>query len=168
MSTFPGNILRLTISGKDYVRFIVTHRVYACKRASASAWVISIHLSMDGFSSNLQWTYYKSHQVAWATYVSCSRTARTRASARVRPSAWLNIHLSMDLRFSNVWWTYYKSQQVAWPTYFSWSRALGKNIHSSLDGFSSNLLCTYYIWPQVTWATHLSSRTDEGVRVRAW
>ena len=41
MSKFAGNILRLTISGKDYVLFIVTHRVYACKRASASAVVIT-------------------------------------------------------------------------------------------------------------------------------
>jgi hypothetical protein len=41
MSKFAGNILRLTICGKDYVLFIVTHRVYACKRASASACVIT-------------------------------------------------------------------------------------------------------------------------------
>jgi hypothetical protein len=39
MSKFAGNILRLTISGRDYVLYIVTHRVYACKRASASACV---------------------------------------------------------------------------------------------------------------------------------
>jgi hypothetical protein len=41
MSKFAGNILQLTISGKDYVLFIVTHRVYACKRASASACMIT-------------------------------------------------------------------------------------------------------------------------------
>jgi hypothetical protein len=41
MSKFAGNILRLTISGKDYVLFIVKHRVYACTRASASACVIT-------------------------------------------------------------------------------------------------------------------------------
>jgi hypothetical protein len=57
MSKFAGNILRLTISGKDYVLVIVTHRMYACKRASESACVITHHLSMDGFSSNLKSTY---------------------------------------------------------------------------------------------------------------
>jgi hypothetical protein len=62
-----------------------------------------------------------SWHVAWAIYVVCARTACTRASARVRPSAWLNIHLSMDRRFSNLRWTYYKSQQVVWAMYFSWS-----------------------------------------------
>jgi hypothetical protein len=41
MSKFAGNILRLTISGKDYVLFIVTYHVYACKRASASSCVIT-------------------------------------------------------------------------------------------------------------------------------
>jgi hypothetical protein len=41
MSKFAGNILRLTITGKDYVLFIVTHHVYVCKRASASAYVIT-------------------------------------------------------------------------------------------------------------------------------
>jgi hypothetical protein len=40
MSKFAGNIIR-PISGKDYVLFIVTRRVYACKRASASACVIT-------------------------------------------------------------------------------------------------------------------------------
>jgi hypothetical protein len=33
MSKFAGNILRLTISGKDYVLFIFTHRARACVRA---------------------------------------------------------------------------------------------------------------------------------------
>jgi hypothetical protein len=41
ISKFAGSILRLTISGKDYVLFVFTHRVYACKRASASAYVIA-------------------------------------------------------------------------------------------------------------------------------
>jgi hypothetical protein len=64
-----------------------------CTRASAHlrarAW-LRIHLSMDGFSSNSRWTYYKSHQVAWATYFSYSRTARTQAQA------WLNIRLFLN------------------------------------------------------------------------
>jgi hypothetical protein len=44
---------------------------------------------MDQFSSNLRWTYYKLHQVAWVTYFSCSLTARMPASAGVRACALL-------------------------------------------------------------------------------
>jgi hypothetical protein len=40
LSKFAGNILRLTISGKDYVLFIFTHRSHACERACARARVI--------------------------------------------------------------------------------------------------------------------------------
>jgi hypothetical protein len=40
LSKFPGNILRLTISGKDYVLFIFPHRAHACERACARARVI--------------------------------------------------------------------------------------------------------------------------------
>jgi hypothetical protein len=65
LSKGAGNILRHTLSGKDYVLFMFAYL-------------------MDGFSSNLRWTYYTSQQVAWATYLSCPLTARTRASARVR------------------------------------------------------------------------------------
>jgi hypothetical protein len=39
-------------------------------RMRDSMW-LSVRLHMDGFSSNSRWTYYKSHQVAWATYCSC-------------------------------------------------------------------------------------------------
>jgi hypothetical protein len=51
---------------------------------------------MDGFSSNLGWTYYTSQQVARDTYFSRSRTARTCASARVRARAWLTVSIFMD------------------------------------------------------------------------
>jgi hypothetical protein len=40
LSKFAGNILRLTMSGKDYVLFIFTHRAHACERACARARVI--------------------------------------------------------------------------------------------------------------------------------
>jgi hypothetical protein len=83
---FAGNILRLTIRFKDYVRFMYTHRAHTWERACA--W-LSIRLSMDRMSSNLRWTYYESQHVAWTIYFSCSLTARTRASERVRARAWL-------------------------------------------------------------------------------
>jgi hypothetical protein len=40
LSKLAGNILRLTISGKDYVLLIVTHRTHACERTCARARVI--------------------------------------------------------------------------------------------------------------------------------
>jgi hypothetical protein len=93
--SLQGNILRLTM---------FTHRAYA-----------------DGFSSYFRWTYYKSQQVAWATYFSCSRTALTRVSVRVRVRAWLNIHLSINGFSSDVLGTYYKWPHVTWATYLSCS-----------------------------------------------
>jgi hypothetical protein len=106
MSKFAGNILRLTISGKDYVLFIVTHRMYACKRASASTCVIT-HSLIYGriffkFAVNiLQVTSSSMGNVLFMFTHRAHACERTR----VRPSAWLNIHLSMDtvklLQFCN-------------------------------------------------------------------
>jgi hypothetical protein len=106
MSKFAGNILRLTITGKDYVLFIVTHRVYACKDAPASACVIT-HSLIYGrilfkFAVNYNSTCYKSHQVA-------------------RARAWFNSQLSLDGFSSNLMGTYYKWPQVTWDTYVSCS-----------------------------------------------
>jgi hypothetical protein len=83
---FAGHILQMTtryiIMG--YILIMFTHRAHT----SARAW-LRVRLSMDGFYSNLLGTYYKSPQVAWATYLSCSRISRMRASARMRDRAWL-------------------------------------------------------------------------------
>jgi hypothetical protein len=46
------------------------HAPRVSPRVRERVW-LSVRLSMDTFSSNLRWTYYKSHQVAWATYVLC-------------------------------------------------------------------------------------------------
>jgi hypothetical protein len=67
-------------------------------------------LSMDGFSSNSLWTYYKSPQVAWAAYFSCA--LRMRATR-----AWLSIRLSLDGFSPNLVKTYYRSPQIAWVNY---------------------------------------------------
>jgi hypothetical protein len=40
LSKFAGNILRLTISCKDYILFMFTHRAYACEHTCARARVI--------------------------------------------------------------------------------------------------------------------------------
>jgi hypothetical protein len=40
LSTFAEDILWLTLSGKDYVLFIFTHRAHVCERVCASARVI--------------------------------------------------------------------------------------------------------------------------------
>jgi hypothetical protein len=40
LSKFAGNILRLTISGNDYVLLMFTHRAHACERACARERVI--------------------------------------------------------------------------------------------------------------------------------
>jgi hypothetical protein len=61
--------IQITTSSMDYVRFIFTHSADACGRVRACVW-FSVRLSLDGFSSNLLETYYKSPQVAWATYFS--------------------------------------------------------------------------------------------------
>jgi hypothetical protein len=67
------------------LRTFYVHTPRACVRARLCerAW-LSIRLSVDGFSSNVLGTYFKSPQVAWATYFSCPHTAHMRASARVR------------------------------------------------------------------------------------
>jgi hypothetical protein len=63
--------------------FSRAERTYRIAHVREHAW-LRVRLSMDGSSSNLGWTYNESHQVPWAKYFSGSRTARTRAMARVR------------------------------------------------------------------------------------
>jgi hypothetical protein len=152
------NILQITTSSMGYVLFMITHRAHACERA--------VKTSLDGFSSNLLGTYYRWPQVKWATHLS-SRTAVTRASARVWVRAWLTVRLFMDGFSSNLGWTYYTSQQLARDTYVSCSRIARTRVSArvrarawfnsqlSLDGFFSNVMCTYYKWPQGTWDTYL-------------
>jgi hypothetical protein len=77
---FAVNILQITTSSMSYVHIMFTHRGH--EREQAHAW-LTVRLSMVGLSSNLRWTYYKSQQVARATYCSYSRTARTRVCPRV-------------------------------------------------------------------------------------
>jgi hypothetical protein len=137
LSKFAGNIIWLTLSGKDYVLFIFTHRAYACERA----W-LNVCLFMDGFSSNLRWTYYTLQPVAWATYFSSSRTVRTRASARV----WARVvktltNLWMD-SLKNVLGTYYKWPHVTWYTYLSCSCVAGTRARARVRASAwSFLIC---------------------------
>jgi hypothetical protein len=106
MSTFAGNILRLTIIGKDYVLFIVTHRMYACKRASASACVIMHSLiygpTLFKFAVNIL-------QITTSSmgYVLFMITHRALACERARASG-KNIHSSLDGFSSNLLGTYYR------------------------------------------------------------
>jgi hypothetical protein len=176
---FAVNILHITTSSMGYVLFIFTHRAHACERACASARVVKycIRLSLDGFSSHLLGTYYKLWQVTCATYLSCSRTARMRASARIRARAWLRVRLYMDGFSSNLLWTYYKWPKVTLATYLSYSRTARMRASARMrarawlrvclymDGFSSNLLGTYYKSPQVAWATHFSCSCTAHTRV---
>jgi hypothetical protein len=76
---FGGNILRLTISVKDYVLFMFMHWAHACERACAWACVIK-HSRIYGpilfkFAVNIL-------QLTMSSF-SCSLTSRTRASERV-------------------------------------------------------------------------------------
>jgi hypothetical protein len=91
LSKFAGNILRLILRGRDYILFIFTHRMHAC----------IVRLSIGGFFSNLQWTYYKSQQMTWATYFPPSRTAHTRTSTHVRVRAWSNV-VKHSLNFGRI------------------------------------------------------------------
>jgi hypothetical protein len=66
-------------------------RARARERVCERAW-LTVRLCMDGFSSNLRWTYYKSQHVARAVYFSCSPFM-------------LIIQLYMD-GFSSLWWAH--------------------------------------------------------------
>jgi hypothetical protein len=148
------------VARTTYFSFSRTARTRVSARVRERAW-LSVRLYMDGFSSNLRWTYYKSYQVAWATYFSYSRTARACVSARVREHVWLNFRLYMDGFSSNLRWTYYKSQQVARATFMFTHRA---HAYERARGYTFNnlwriffkLMGTYYKWPQVTWDTYLT------------
>jgi hypothetical protein len=127
----------------------------ASARVRVRAW-LTVRLFMDGFSSNLGWTYYAPEQVARDTYFSYSRTARTRASARVQARAWFNSQLSLDGFSSNSMRTHYTWPHFTWDTYLSCSitacmRACASvcvrarvwlSARLSLNGFSSNLVGT--------------------------
>jgi hypothetical protein len=67
---FGGHILQMTTSYMGYILVMFSHRGHT------PSW-LTVCLSIDGFSSNLGWTYYTSQQVARATYFSCSRTAHS-------------------------------------------------------------------------------------------
>jgi hypothetical protein len=103
MSKFAGNILRLTISGKDYVLFMVTHRVYACKRASGSACVIT-HSLIYGrilFKFAVNILQVTSISMGYVLFHDHSPRARVRALGK-------HIHSSLDGFFSNLLGTYYR------------------------------------------------------------
>jgi hypothetical protein len=121
--TFPKfstdllQIWRKPSTGHDTFRglyMFCVHTMWAHVRARA--W-LSVRLPMDGFSSYLRWTYYISHQVAWATYFSCSRNARTHASV-------IKHSLIFGRIFSNLLGIYYKWPQGTWATYLSCSRTV--------------------------------------------
>jgi hypothetical protein len=80
------NILRLTIGVKDCILFVFMQRAHACDaRVRESTWFSIVYLWNDSLQICGEHTnYYKLHQLAWATYFSCSLTARTRSSAGVR------------------------------------------------------------------------------------
>jgi hypothetical protein len=155
MSKFAGNILRLTISGKDYVLFIVTHRMYACRRSSASAWVITHSLIYERilfkFAVNILQVTSSSMSNVLFMFTHRAHTCE-RACATDRVVKHSLIYGPTLFKFAvNILQITTSSMAM----YFSWSlTARTHATHSSLDGFSSNLLCTYYRWPQVTWATH--------------
>jgi hypothetical protein len=44
LSKCAGNILRLTISGKDYLLFMFKHHAYACVKARVIKWTDSLQI----------------------------------------------------------------------------------------------------------------------------
>jgi hypothetical protein len=147
---FAGNILRLTISVKDYVFVMFTHRAHACERACVRAVWLSIRLYMDRFSSNLRWTYYKSQQIAWAcvSYILIMFTHRERAFVincsliygRFLFKFPVNILDIITSSMGNVLnMSKHRVRARAWLS-----------IRSSLNGFSSNFVGTYNRSPGVT------------------
>jgi hypothetical protein len=69
----PGNILRITTSCMGYILWMFKHRARVCERACESARVrarawLSVRSSLDRLPPNVQRTYEKSPQVAWAMY----------------------------------------------------------------------------------------------------
>jgi hypothetical protein len=121
---------------------------------------------MDGFCSNLRWTYYKSHQVAWAMCFACSSTARTRASARVVTHSIIfrRIFFKFAVHILQMTTSYMSYILIIFTHRAHASECTCLRAHAwfgvglSLDGFSSNLLGTYYKSPQVAWATYFSWR----------
>jgi hypothetical protein len=122
MSTFAGNILRLTISGKDYVLWtmydvLVTHSVYACKRASACACVIT-HSLIYGwmhfkFAVNILQITTSSMGYVLFMITHCARdlTAGARASARGRAYKRARARERLANTFTHLWTD---SLQMCW------------------------------------------------------
>jgi hypothetical protein len=151
------------VARTKYFSLLRTARTRASARVRARAW-LSVRLSMDVFSSNLRWTYCKSHQVAWATYFSCSCTACERARG------YTLTYLRTD--FLQMCWAYttndHKLHELHMyhlhaPRTRDRARVCERarawfSVHLSLDGFSSNLLGTHYTSPQVAWVTYCSWR----------
>jgi hypothetical protein len=108
---FAGHILQMTTSYMGYTLIMFTHRGHTRERAFASACVINCSLMyrrfLFKFGVNIHITASRRD-----TYFSCSRTARTCASARVRARAWLNIQLSLDGFSSNVMGTTTKDHKL--------------------------------------------------------
>jgi hypothetical protein len=99
----------------------------ACTRASAHlrarAW-LTVRLFMDGFSwgeFGVNILHLTTSSKVYVLFMFTHRTARMRASARVRARAWFNSQLSLDGFSSNLMGTYYKWSQVTWDTYLSCS-----------------------------------------------
>jgi hypothetical protein len=101
---FAGNILQMTTVYMGYIFIIFTHRGHAYERAFASASVVKRSVIYERIL--FQFAVNILQITTSSTCFSCSRTARTRASVRVRVRAWLNIHLSLDGFYSNVLGTY--------------------------------------------------------------
>jgi hypothetical protein len=109
IAKFAGNIQLLTISVKDNVLCMFTHRAHACESTCAKACVIKPSLiygpTLFKFAVNIL-------QITTSSmgYVLFLFTHRARASARVRARVWFNSQLSLDGFSSNLMGTYYK-----WP-----------------------------------------------------
>jgi hypothetical protein len=133
ISKFAGNILLLTISIKDYVLFIFTHRAHACECACARACVIK-HLLIYGptlskFAVNiLQITTraWLKHSLIFGRILFIFAGHILQMTTHYMGYTLIRFtqlgHLFMAGFSSNLGWTYYTLQQVARDTYFSSSR----------------------------------------------
>jgi hypothetical protein len=54
VSELAGNILRLTIGGKDYVLFIFTHRAHAYERAYVYLWTDSLQICGEHTANHIK------------------------------------------------------------------------------------------------------------------
>jgi hypothetical protein len=106
------NILQITTSSMGCVLFMFTHRVHVCERTCASARMVHRSFIFGQILFTFAGNYYKSPQVACATYFSCSRAERMRASTCVRARPLLSIRLSLDGFSPNLVKTYNGSSKL--------------------------------------------------------